>query len=167
MKQELKDFIDKVNMVKIPIEIENMKVAAKFVKWTYNNIVNEIEDIIEVERQVKHETISKKVENMLEDQKKLDKFLNANPGVDKNFIEYPLPVLVQSGENFTINKLNVQSDSNKLNHETIYLNVSGKYKDMNVMAARTLIVNPQDDQKKAYNIAFEALDVAIKNLVVG
>jgi len=67
MKQELKDFIDKVNMVKIPIEIENMKVAAKFVKWTYNNIVNEIEDIIEVERQVKHETISKKVENMLED----------------------------------------------------------------------------------------------------
>jgi nucleosome binding factor SPN SPT16 subunit len=144
-----------------------MRIAAKFVKWTFDNLVNEIEDIIEIEKQVKHETISKKVENMIEDEKKLEKFLKANPGVDSTFLEYPLSVLVQSGENFTLNKLNVQSDSNKLNHETIYLNVCGKYKDMNVMAGRTLIVNPQDDQKKAYNIAFEAVDVVIKNLIVG
>ena len=38
---------------------------------------------------------------------------------------------------------------------------------MNVMASRTLLVNPKDDQKKAYQIAFEAIDVVIKNLVVG
>jgi len=50
MKQELKDFIDKVNMVKIPIEIENMRIAAKFVKWSFDNLVNEIEDIIEIEK---------------------------------------------------------------------------------------------------------------------
>lgn len=38
---------------------------------------------------------------------------------------------------------------------------------MNVMASRTLLVNPKDDQKKAYQIAFEALDVLAKNLIVG
>lgn len=35
------------------------------------------------------------------------------------------------------------------------------------MASRTLLVNPEDNQKKAYQIANEALDVCIKNLIVG
>lgn len=38
---------------------------------------------------------------------------------------------------------------------------------MNVMASRTLLVNPNDKQKRAYNIAFEAIDVLSKSLVVG
>lgn len=49
----------------------------------------------------------------------------------------------------------------------MYINVCGKYKDMNVMASRTLLVNPKDDQKKAYLLAFEAVDVLSKNLIVG
>ena len=35
------------------------------------------------------------------------------------------------------------------------------------MASRTLLVNPKDDQKRGYLIAFEAVDVLIKNLVIG
>jgi nucleosome binding factor SPN SPT16 subunit len=66
-----------------------------------------------------------------------------------------------------MNKFSIQSDSNKLTYDTIYLNVCAKYKDMNVMASRTLIVNPQDDQKNAYLIANDALDLCIKSLVVG
>lgn len=53
----MKDFMDKVNMVKIQPEISNLKTAANFVKWTYDNVVNEIEDIIEINKQVKHENI--------------------------------------------------------------------------------------------------------------
>lgn len=99
--------MDKVNKIKIQPEINNLRTAAKFVKWTFDNVVNEVEDIIEIEKQVKHEAISKKVENMLEDEKKLDKFIKANPDVVSTFLEYPLSVLVQSGENFTLNRLNV------------------------------------------------------------
>jgi nucleosome binding factor SPN SPT16 subunit len=87
--------------------------------------------------------------------------------VQSSFLEYPLPVLIQSGDTFSLNKFNVQSDTNKLNSETVYLNVCGKYKDMQAMASRTLLVNPEDDQKSAYLIANEALDVAIRNLKVG
>lgn len=132
-------------MVKIQPEIDNLRIASKFVKWTFDNVVGEVEDIIEIGKSIKHEAISKKVENMLEDEKKLDKFLKANQGVVSNFLEYPLSVLVQSGEVFTLNKLNVSSDANKLNAETVYINICGKYKDMNVMASRTLLVNPHDD----------------------
>jgi len=38
---------------------------------------------------------------------------------------------------------------------------------MNVMASRTLLVNPKDYQKKAYQIAYEAIGVIAKNLVIG
>lgn len=38
---------------------------------------------------------------------------------------------------------------------------------MNVMASRTLLVNPNDKQKKAYNIAFEAIEVLSKSLKIG
>lgn len=51
----------------------------------------------------------------------------------------------------------------------MYINVVGKYKDMHVMASRTLIVNPDKEgkQKRAYGAVFEAIDVLCKNLVVG
>jgi nucleosome binding factor SPN SPT16 subunit len=61
----------------------------------------------------------------------------------------------------------VQSDQNKLTAETIYINACGKYRDMNVMASRTLLVNPDETQKQTYIIANEALEVLMKNLVVG
>lgn len=104
---------------------------------------------------------------MMEKDEQISKFLKSNPTVQSSFLEYPLPILIQSGDIFTLNKFNVSSDTNKLNSETVYINVCGKYKDMNVMASRTLLVNPEDSQKKAYNLTSEALDVCIKNIVVG
>lgn len=44
-------------MTKIDVEIDNLKIAANFVKWTFENVVKEVEDIIEIEKQVKHEAI--------------------------------------------------------------------------------------------------------------
>lgn len=46
----MKEFMDKVNMTKIESEIKNLQTAANFIKWTYDNLVGEIEDIIEVEK---------------------------------------------------------------------------------------------------------------------
>jgi hypothetical protein len=52
--------------LKIDSELKNMKIAASFVEWTFKNIVNEVEDIIDGEKQVKHSHIQKKIEGMLE-----------------------------------------------------------------------------------------------------
>ena len=108
---------------------------------------------------------------MAEKPEQINKFLASLPdkgkGVDTSLLEYPLAVLIQSGQVFSVNKFNLQCDSNKLTAETIYVNVCGKYRDMNVMASRTLLVNPEDSQKKAYLIANEALDLAIKALTEG
>jgi len=54
-----------------------------------------------------------------------------------------------------------------LTAETIYVNTCAKYRDMNIMASRTFLVNPDDTQKQTYNLVNEALDAAIKALVPG
>lgn len=47
---EMKEFMDKVHMVKIEQEMKNMKVAASFVEWTFGEIINEVEDIVDGEK---------------------------------------------------------------------------------------------------------------------
>lgn len=66
VKSEMKELMDKVHMVKIQPELENMKIASAFVKWTFDNIVNEVEDIIDAEKKIKHSQIQNKVERMAE-----------------------------------------------------------------------------------------------------
>mmetsp|Transcript_23421 Transcript_23421/g.17865 ORF Transcript_23421/g.17865 Transcript_23421/m.17865 type:complete len:155 (+) Transcript_23421:441-905(+) len=143
-KVELKDLMDKVHLVKLDTEIRNMEVAASFTTWTLKEVINEIEDIVEGEKSVRHAHIQKKIEGFLEKEVHLRQFLKKEPNANQAFLEYLLPVLVQSGANINVSKFNIESDQNKLNSETIYVNVCGKYKDMNAMASRTLIVNPSE-----------------------
>jgi len=62
----MKEFMDKVHMVKIETELDNMRVAARFVRWTCSNMIDEIENIIDSEKEIKHSQISNKIEKMLE-----------------------------------------------------------------------------------------------------
>lgn len=165
---ELKDFMDRVHLTKIGPEEENLGVAAAFVKWTFANVVNEVEDIIDAQKEIKHSQIQSKVEKMLEKPDQFLRFQTQFPRPpDQSLFEYPISVLVQSGNAFSVNRFNGQSDQSKLAPATIYANVCGKYRDMNVMASRTLLVNPTEAQKQAYLLAFEAVDVCTRNLVVG
>lgn len=94
-------------------------------------------------------------------------FLKNHPGLDSSFLEYPVPVLIQSGNNFSMNKFQVESSDSPLVSQAIYINVCAKFSDMCAMASRTLLVNPKDEQKQAYLIASDALDTLIKSLKVG
>jgi nucleosome binding factor SPN SPT16 subunit len=147
-KVDMKEFIDKVNITKIAPEVDNLFVASRFVKWTFDNIVKEVEDIIDAEKKIKHSQIQAKVERMVEKPEMISKFLNQFPEKsrpDASLLEYPIAVLIQSGATFNINRFNLQCDTSILNDETIYINVCGKYRDMNAMASRTLLVNPEEN----------------------
>lgn len=51
---EMKDFMEKVHMTKIEPELENLDIGGRFVKWTFDNIIKEVEDIIDAEKEIKH-----------------------------------------------------------------------------------------------------------------
>lgn len=86
---------------------------------------------------------------------------------NEQLLEYPLPVMVQSGSNFTINKFNVDCDDSYIGSEVIYANICAKYSEMQGMVSRTLLFNPTDKQKEAYQLAFDAQNHLIEKLRPG
>ena len=87
--------MDKVHMIKIESELDNMRVAARFVRWTCSNLIEEVENIIDSEKEIKHSQISTKIERMLEKPEHISKFLSSLPQkVDASLLEYPLGVLI-------------------------------------------------------------------------
>jgi nucleosome binding factor SPN SPT16 subunit len=153
-----------VNKVKTVSELKNQRVAAAFTEWTFSRVVEEIEGIIEDKKQVKHSQIQKRIESCLDNDTIMAKF---KAECDHQFLDFPLPVLIQSGGDFAVNKFQVDSNDDKLQSQAIYINVCGKYCDMSAMASRTIIVNPKDEQKAAYILAYEAEDLLIKSLKPG
>ena len=139
---EMQEFMNKVNRIKIEPEIKSMKVAASFTEWTFKKVIREIEDAIEQEAAVKHRKIANNADKRLEDENKIQPFLNAHGIEDSQYFEYPLPIQVQSGDNFTINKFTADSDDSLITSDVVYINICGKYSDMMSMASRTLIFNP-------------------------
>ena len=147
---DLKDFMDQMTQIKTSSELKNLKVAAAFTEWTFNKIVAEVEDIIDDDKQVKHSVIQKRIEGALENDDVMRQFTSKHPGCNSSFLDYPLPVMIQSGGEFNVHKFQIDSNNEKLQSQAIYINTCGKYCDISAMASRTLIVNPKDEQKAAY-----------------
>lgn len=50
----MKEFHDLVNVRKTKQEQQNVSIAAKFTQWTFERIIDEVENIIEDKKSVKH-----------------------------------------------------------------------------------------------------------------
>ena len=166
---EMNDFMNLAHKTKIEPEIANTKIAASFVEWSMKKMIKEIEYCIEGDIQIKHSKIAGNVERMLDNEEKLQQFQNKCDVQDTSLLEYPVPVLLQSGDTFTLNKFNVESDNSELQPfgSAIYMNICGRYTDMAAMASRTLIINPSKEQKAAYNLTLEAMQHLLSLLKVG
>jgi len=164
---DIKEYLNKLHAVKLPCEVVNERIAARFVAWTFSELINHVEDVIDADKPAKHSAIANKMENCLDDpSSNLKKFCQNNK-VSPDHFEYPMGVLVQSGPGMTLHKFGEQSNNEKLSFSTIYINVDGKYKDMHAMASRTIFIDAVNSQKTAYTLALEALDVGMKSLKVG
>lgn len=84
-----------VNKVKIPIEVQNIRTSSSFVEWSYKKMINEIEKRLENDIKARHSQISNSIERLLDN---VDKQWLVHHNVqDSQLLEYPLPVLLQSG----------------------------------------------------------------------
>lgn len=81
---------------------------------------------------------------MIDDNDKMASFLNKHEIKDSQLLEYSLPILIQSGGNYNVNKFSNESLDSFIESDVIYLNVCGKYNEMQGMASRTLLFNPTD-----------------------
>jgi len=71
----MQEIMDKVNKVKIPAEIANLKIAASFTEWSFKRVIKELEDCIEGDIQLKHRKIAGNVERILDNPDRLAPFV--------------------------------------------------------------------------------------------
>lgn len=155
-KSEMQEVMAKVNRVKIQPEIDNLDIASNFTEWSFKKVIRDLESYIEKDVKIKHKKVSNNAERMIENNDRLASFLAKHGIQDSQLLEYPLPILIQSGGTYSINKFNAECDDNFIESDVVYINICGKYNEMQAMASRTLLFNPTDAQKAAYELAFEA-----------
>jgi nucleosome binding factor SPN SPT16 subunit len=111
---DLKEITDQINQVKTSSELKNLKVAAAFTEWTFTKIISEVEDILDGDLQVKHSVIQKRIENALDNADVMKQFTSKHPGCEKEFLDYPIPIMIQSGGEFNVQKFQIESNNDKL-----------------------------------------------------
>ena len=63
----MKEFMDKVNMIKIEEELSNIKIAANFTEWSFKKLISDLENCIDNDSAVKHQKIAQNIEKLLFD----------------------------------------------------------------------------------------------------
>ena len=94
------------------------------------------------------------------------KITNSNPSklaISKEYIDIGPSINVQSGGNYT-SKLFSDPSDNPLKSDCILVSLGTLYKSYNSYAARTLLIDPTDEQKSLYKKCLAVMKVILQNL---
>lgn len=131
---------------KFDSDFQLLKKCFEGTEYYFDKLVKEVEIIVDEERTITHQEISKTMENYLE---KTKPSLRKKFGLMERFFDFSYSPIVQSGGNYSLRIIN-ESDRNKLSSDVIRLSLGGKYFEMNCNVIRTLIINPTEDEQRAY-----------------
>lgn len=146
---DLKGAISRAYRVKTEPELRNQETAAKLLKELYLELENKVLDVVNEGSRVRQSDLAAKIEGMMENDRKLKDLAAKVDGVAQ-FLDLPSSVLIQSGAGIELGKVQQATADETLDHNTIVMNISAKYKDACAMVARTILVNSTPVQKAAY-----------------
>lgn len=145
----------KEDMEIITIKKACMVTVDVFTKYLKDQIM----EIIDSEKKVKHSKLAEGVESAISDKKYVS-------GVDVTQVDMCYPAIIQSGGNYQL-KFSVVSDKNTLHFGAIICSFGARYKSYCSNIVRTLLVNPSDDIQNNYNFLVNLEEVVIKELTAG
>ncbi|CAB3385354.1 Hypothetical predicted protein [Cloeon dipterum] len=126
----------------------------------YNKYLkDQIMDIIDSEKKVRHSKLSESTEAAMSDKKYIS-------GYDVNYLDMCYPPIIQSGGNYAL-KFSAESDKNTLHFGAIICSLGAKYRHYCSNITRTLLVNPSDEMKDLYEIVIDLQEEVLKHLVHG
>jgi len=141
-------------------EISTVKKACNATVDVFSKYLKEqIMDIIDRDKKVKHAKLAEGVENAMTDKK----FVS---GYDTQQIEPCYPPIIQSGGNYAL-KFSVSSDKNNLHFGSIVCCMGVRYKNYCSNICRTFMVNPPEKMQKDYEFLLSVFDVLVTKLVDG
>ncbi|XP_035220236.1 FACT complex subunit SPT16-like [Stegodyphus dumicola] len=141
-------------------EIAILKKACQVTVDVYSKYLkDQIMEIIDADKRVKHSKLSESVEQALNDKKYIT-------GVDPNQVDLCYPCIIQSGGNYNL-KFSVVSDKNNLSFGTIICALGARYKSYCSNIVRTLLVNPSKEQEELYNFLVSLQEEVLNKLQHG
>lgn len=120
---------------------------------------DQIMEIIDSEKKVKHVKLAEGVESAISDKKYVS-------GVDVNQVDMCYPAIIQSGGNYNL-KFSALSDKNNLHFGAILCSLGARYKSYCSNIVRTLLVNPTDEIQNNYNFLLNVEEEVMKKLQNG
>lgn len=120
---------------------------------------DQIMEIIDSDKKVKHSKLAEGVEAAITDKKYVT-------GVDITQVDMCYPAIIQSGGNYSL-KFSVVSDKNNLHFGAIICSLGARYKSYCSNIVRTLLVNPSDEIQNNYNFLLNLEEEVLKKLCAG
>lgn len=120
---------------------------------------DQIMEIIDSDKKVKHAKLAEGVETAITDKKYVT-------GVDTSQLDMCYPAIIQSGGNYNL-KFSVVSDKNVLHFGAIVCSLGARYKSYCSNIVRTLLVNPTDAIQENYNFLVALEEELLKVLTDG
>lgn len=118
---------------------------------------DQIMEIIDADKKIKHSKLAEGVEAALTDKKYIT-------GVDTSQLDMCYPAIIQSGGNYSL-KFSATSDKNILHFGAIVCSLGARYKSYCSNIVRTLLVNPSETIQAYYTFLVNLEEEIIKNLV--
>ncbi|XP_063216502.1 FACT complex subunit spt16 isoform X2 [Bacillus rossius redtenbacheri] len=120
---------------------------------------DQIMEIIDSDKKVKHVKLAEGVEAAVSDKKYVS-------GVDTSQVDMCYPAIIQSGGHYNL-KFSVVSDKNVLHFGAIVCSLGVRYKSYCSNIVRTLLVNPTTEIQDNYNFLLSVEEELIKALQAG
>lgn len=120
---------------------------------------DQIMEIIDSDKKVKHSKLAEGVDQALTNKKYVT-------GVDVSQVDNCYPAIIQSGGNYTL-KFSVVSDKNNLHFGVIICSLGARYKSYCSNIVRTLLVNPTKAIEETYNFLLNLEEEILKKLTAG
>ncbi|GFU78575.1 FACT complex subunit SPT16 [Trichonephila clavipes] len=141
-------------------EVSIVKKACQVTVDVYSKYLkDQIMEIIDSDKKVKHSKLTEGVEQALSDKKYVT-------GVDLSQVDLCYPCIIQSGGNYNL-KFSVSSDKNNLSFGTITCALGVRYKSYCSNIVRTLMVNPTKEQEELYNFTLSLQEEVMQKLQHG
>ena len=149
--------ISSVLAVKDEAELNNIKKACELTSKIYSKYLkDQLVNIIDGEKKMKHSKIAEQVEAVINDSKYV-------PQNDKQLVEICYPAIIQSGGNYNL-KFSATSDKNNLHFGTIISALGFRYKNYCSNIVRTLMVEPTEKMQENYKFLLKLEEEIIDQL---
>ncbi|EDW79049.1 uncharacterized protein Dwil_GK10599, isoform A [Drosophila willistoni] len=141
-------------------EINNIRKACLVSMDVFNKYLkDEIMDIIDSDRKVKHTKLSDGCESAIGDKK-------YTSGLDPQLLDMAYPPIIQSGGAYSL-KFSAASDKNTLHFGVIVCSLGARYKSYCSNISRTFLVNPTEPMKENYTFLINVQEEILKLLAPG